>query len=155
MNALQPQHDPSPSPNPSRRHRVRRQPRRLPQRSPHHTLAVETTVKLGVNLLLATTAIITLARLIPYNTQQQADLVRLEAEVKEASTKVAGLQEDFDRHFDPQQAVTVMQEQNIRFNPKQRQVVWLTPETQKPEAEEKAKPSPDTSQPADSAIAPD
>jgi hypothetical protein len=149
MNALQPHHDPSSSPSPSRRTRVRRQPRQSPQRSPHQALAIETTVKLTVNLLLAATAIATLTRLIPYNSQQQADLARLEAEVEEASTKVAGLQEEFDRHFDPQQALTVMQEQNIRFNPKQRQVVWLTPDSP-------TKPSPKTKQQTDSAaVAPD
>jgi hypothetical protein len=149
MNALQPHHDPSSSPNSSRRARVRRQPRQSPQRSPHQALAIEITVKLTVNLLLATTAIVTLTRLIPYNSQQQADLARLEVEVEEASTKVAALQEDFDRHFDPQQALTVMQEQNIRFNPKQRQVVWLTPDTP-------TKRSPKAKQQTDSAaVAPD
>lgn len=84
-------------------------------------------LKLTVNLILTTIGVSTLVHLVPHNMSQQSDLERLRAEVKEASVKVGGLQEEFDRHFDPQQAVNVMQEQNIRFNPRQKQVVWLKP----------------------------
>lgn len=129
MNALQPHRDPSPAPIQPRKTRVRNRSRQ----SSHRALAIEASMKLSVNLILAVVAISTLARLIPYNSKQQADLQRLQVEVAEAGSKVAGLQEDFDRHFDPQQALNVMQEQSIRFNPKQRQVVWLDPEAEKAE----------------------
>jgi hypothetical protein len=87
----------------------------------------ETSIKLAVNLALAGTAVSTLLHLIPYNNKQQADLQQLQAEVTATNAKVEALQSDFNRHFDPQESLNVMQEQNIRFNPKQRQVVWLTP----------------------------
>jgi hypothetical protein len=142
MNALQPHRDPSPTPIPSRQPRVRSRSRQSTQRAPHQALVIETSMKLGVNLILAAVAISTLARLIPYNTEQQADLQRLQVEVAEAGSQVAGLQKEFDRHFDPQQALNVMQEQNIRLNPKQRQVVWLDPDTQKPaDADQADQPS--------------
>ncbi len=131
MNALQPHRYPSPNSQPSRPPRVRH---RVQQRqSSQQPIVLEATVKLTVNCVLALTAIVTLVKLIPYNQAQVADLERLEAEVQEASTKVATLETDFDRHFDPQQALNVMQEQNIRFNPKQRQIVWLQPDTKKAE----------------------
>jgi hypothetical protein len=84
-----------------------------------------------MNLLFATAALSALVKLIPSNLEQQEDLRRLQVEVNEASSQVASLQADFDRHFDPQQTMNVMQEQNIRFNPRQRQVVWLNPDLEK------------------------
>jgi outer membrane murein-binding lipoprotein Lpp len=118
------------------------------RQSPHHALLVETTIKLTVNLVLAATAVSTLLHLIPYNQKHQADLQRLQTEVKEANAKVDVLQSDFDRHFDPQQAFNIMQEQNIRFNPQQRQVVWLNPEVKTNQPTDRGKQ-------ADSSAAPD
>jgi hypothetical protein len=68
-----------------------------------------------------------LVRLIPYNTSQQGKLRELRTEVADVEGRVHQLQADFNRHFDPQQAMSVMQEQSIRVDPKQRQVVWLPP----------------------------
>lgn len=127
MNALQPHH--YPSPKPPRKPRIRSQARQ--RQSPHRATAIEVATKLGINLLFAAAALSALVKLIPANLEQQEDLQRLQVEVDEATSKVVILQADFDRHFDPQQAMNVMQEQNIRFNPKQRQVVWLKPDLQK------------------------
>lgn len=129
MNALQPQRDPVPS-SPSHR-ALRSRSRQVVPRSPHRVATVEIAMKLTVNVVFAAVAVSTLIKLIPYNHKQQAELENLQAEVEEATAKVAALQADFDRHFDPQQTVNVMQEQNIRFNPKQRQVVWLAPDSSK------------------------
>ncbi len=155
MNALQPQHDPAPrrlacspqvkaQPQVTSRRRSRTRSRR---QSPHQAAVLEVSLKLTVNLILVATGVSTLARLIPYNMSQQSDLERLRTEVKEASAKVGGLQEDFDRHFDPQQALNVMQEQNIRFNPRQKQVVWL-----KPDAQPEAAPKSDSASEANAAL---
>lgn len=137
MNALQSHSYPSPDPRNSSPSPRKPRPRsRLQQRqAPHRAMAIETTVKLGLNLLFAGVSLSALMRLVPANLEQQEDLQRLQTEVSEANSKVASLQSDFDRHFDPQQAMNVMQEQNIRFNPRQRQVVWLHPETKPSEAE--------------------
>jgi hypothetical protein len=124
MNALQPKHDPTPS-QPSRLPRVRSRSRQ----TYHRELAAEAAIKLCVNCVLASITVATLFRLIPSNLEQQADLKRLQGEVSEADIAVSKLENDFDRHFDPQQSLNVMQEQNIRFNPKQRQIVWLNPQS--------------------------
>ncbi|NJO77418.1 MAG: hypothetical protein HC827_02130 [Cyanobacteria bacterium RM1_2_2] len=130
MNALQPH--PYSSPKPPRKPRVRSQSRQSrPRQSPHRAAAIEAAVKVGINFLFAAAALSALVKLIPSNLQQQEDLRRLQVEVDEASSQVASLQADFDRHFDPQQTMDVMQEQNIRFNPRQRQVVWLNPDLEK------------------------
>lgn len=147
MNALQPQPHHDPSPSRSRSPRVRSRVRK--QQLPHQALAFEVSIKLAVNVVLSTVAITALVELIPYNLEQQATLQQLESEVEEVAAKVASLQADFDRHFDPQQALNVMQEQNIRFNPQQRQVVWLNPKTQKAETG-----STDSVQQADSLTSP-
>ncbi|MCU0524117.1 MAG: hypothetical protein MUF72_04760 [Elainella sp. Prado103] len=146
MNA-QPQHDPT-AYQANRPPKVRMRPRQ--RHAPQQIIAVEAAIKLSVNLVLGVTAIVTLHKLIPVNLQQQADLQRLRAEVAEAQTKVAALEEDFDRHFDPQQALNIMQEQNIRFNPKQRQVVWLDPKVK-----QAADPTADPLHQADTAVAAD
>lgn len=135
MNALkQPQHNPTPA-QPSRLPRVRSRSRQ----TYHRELAAEASIKLCVNCVLASITVVTLMKLIPANLTQQADLERLKAEVSEAELAVAQLEQDFDRHFDPQQSINVMQEENIRFNPKQRQIVWLNP-TAKPEKPAAAQP---------------
>jgi hypothetical protein len=139
MNALQPNH--YPSPKPPRKPRVRRrqvsQQQSHQRQSPHRATAIEAATKLGINFLFAAAALSALIKLIPSNLEQQEDLQRLQVEVNEASSQVANLQADFDRHFDPQQALNVMQEQNIRFNPRQRQVVWLNPDLEQDAATDK------------------
>jgi hypothetical protein len=145
MNALQPQRDPLPPRSTAQQSQRQAPPQRRARsysrqrQAPHQTTLIETSLKLTVNLIFGLVAATTLARLIPHNLEQQTDLERLRGEVKELGTAVASLEEDFDRHFDPQQALNVMQEQNIRFNPKQKQVVWLDSDPQKlaPELEVK------------------
>lgn len=120
MNAYQPL---IPPPDPSRRRTPR--PRRNPKRHPHRAIVVETLAKLSVNSLLAVVAITALMRLLPYNLEQQSKLQELNAEVTDLADRVDTLQADLSRHFDPQQAMSVMQEQSIRVDPRQRQIVWV------------------------------
>lgn len=103
--------------------RVRRQTRR----QVHRSVALEISARLGVNLLLAAAAISALVRLVPYNLAQQDRLAELEAEVADVEQRVNTLRSEFDRHFDPQQAVSVMQEQSVRVDPNQRQIIWVAP----------------------------
>jgi hypothetical protein len=58
---------------------------------------------------------------------QQAQLKELQAEVVEVETRVNHLRAEFNRNFDPQQAMSVMQEQSARMHPNQRQVIWIAP----------------------------
>lgn len=96
-------------------------------RSAPGSSAAETTVKIGVNLLLAIASAAALARLIPHLQDQQAQLTHLETAVPAVAADTAKLQNDFGRYFDPSQARAVMQEQSGRESPLQRQIVWLDP----------------------------
>jgi outer membrane murein-binding lipoprotein Lpp len=129
MNALQRHPEPIPArPTPTPRRRARSHSKQRP--SAHQVALFESGLKLSINLILIAAAGTTLATLIPYNLRQRAALEQLQSEVKEVDGKVAQLEEDLGRNFDPQQALNVMQEQNIRFDPRQKQVVWLNAEPQ-------------------------
>ncbi|MBW4658709.1 MAG: hypothetical protein KME15_08545 [Drouetiella hepatica Uher 2000/2452] len=122
MNALPRYNYPQP-PDPTRRKMVRRRPRR----NPHQAVILENGFKLGVNCLLSVIALSALVKLVPYNLAQQAKLKEIRVEVSEVEGRVDRLQADLNRQFDPQQAMSVMQEESIRVDPRQRQIVWITP----------------------------
>jgi hypothetical protein len=107
---------------------VRRSSRRtrpsLPRHT-HRTIAAEVGAKLAVNLVLTIAAGSALVKLLPHNISQEAKLQELRTEVAFVEGRVDHLRGDFNRHFDPQQAQAVMQEQSSRVDPRQRQVVWL------------------------------
>lgn len=120
MSALPQYNFPPPTPDPPRRRLVRR-------RNPHRATAAETGFKLGTNLVLAIVALSALANLIPYNLAQQGKLQEIRAEVSELEGRVDQLQANLSRQFDPQQAMSVMQEESSRVDPRQRKVVWVQP----------------------------
>jgi hypothetical protein len=123
MNALPRYNYPPPPPDPTPRRKVRRRPRR----NPHQALIAEIGFKVGVNGVLAIVAITALVKLVPYNLAQQAKLREIRVEVSDLENRVGQLRADLNRQFDPQQAMSVMQEESIRVDPQQRQVVWLPP----------------------------
>lgn len=111
---------------PSQR-RVPHKPKRLPYAGARKAIAFESSVKLTVNLLLATVAATTIAKLIPYHQSQQARLVTLEESVQIAERKNAKLRSQFTRNFDPAQTSRIMQEQSGMGYPDQKKVIWETP----------------------------
>ena len=122
MNAL-PRYTPPPQPlEPARQRVVRRRKRS----NPHYAIAIETSFKLGVNAVLAIVAVSALVKLIPYNLAQQSKLKEIKTEVTALEGRVARLQADLNRQFDPQQAMSVMQAESNRVDPMQRQILWLT-----------------------------
>jgi len=123
MNALPRYNYPPPSPEPTRRQMVRRRPRR----NPHRAVVFESGFKLGVNCLLSVIAVSALVKLVPYNLAQQAKLKEIRIEVSEVEGRVDHLQAELNRQFDPQQTMSVMQEESTRVDPRQRQIVWITP----------------------------
>ncbi|NJL38194.1 MAG: hypothetical protein HC899_16705 [Leptolyngbyaceae cyanobacterium SM1_4_3] len=127
MNATQPSRPPLHIAPSARRTvpRSRRSPQ--PRSQPHQVVATEVGVKLAVNLVLAIAAISALIKLIPYNLTQQAKLRELTTEVAAVEGRVNQVQTDFNRHFDPRQATSVMQEQTSRIQPGQRPIVWVNP----------------------------
>ncbi|WAL61340.1 slr1601 family putative cell division protein [Thermocoleostomius sinensis] len=105
---------------------VARVRRRSPRQS-YQATAIEVSARLGVNVLLGIIAVSTLVKLVPYNLSQQQQLEEARSEVAKLDKRVDELRAEFDRHFDPQQSMHVMQEQSARMNPNQRQIIWLAP----------------------------
>ncbi len=125
MNALhQPRQplEPATHPRSVRPKRKSRQHRRF---NPYRGIAIENTAKLVVNIVLVVGAVSALVKLLPYNISQQAKLREISTEVKLTESRVADLQTDFNRSFDPQQARKIMQEQSNRVDPKLHQVFLL------------------------------
>jgi len=100
-------------------------------------MALETTVKIGVNLVISAVSISALSQLLPYHWLQQDKLREIRTEVKLMEGRVDKLQADFSRSFDPRQAKSIMQEQGYRFDPNQRRIVFPKDTT-----EEESEPSP-------------
>lgn len=98
------------------------------RRPPYRAIAIETTLKLGINVVLSAAAISALVQILPYHLSQQEKLQEIRAEVKVTESRVNRLRTDFSRHFDPQAAKKIMQEQSSRVDPNQLQVVWSNTE---------------------------
>ena len=121
---------------------VKTLPRVTPRRSsstrqrsyPHQALAVETGVKLAVNMVLSVCATSALIQLLPHYRAVQEKLHEIQAEVNLTQGRVDKSRSDFNRYFDPSLAKTVMQEQSNRVDPHQRAVILLEPAA--PDAEE-------------------
>lgn len=107
------------------------EPRRTPQRKSrncrrsHRSVALQTTAKLTVNVLISAAAVSALVKLLPYYSSQQEKLQEIRSEVNLTERRVSQLRTDFNRYFDPQQAKTIMQEQSNRVGPGQRPVILV------------------------------
>ena len=101
--------------------------KRLPYAGVRRAIIFESSVKLTVNLLLATVAATTIAKLVPYYQFQQSRLATLEESVQVAERKNAELRSQFDRNFDPTQTSRIMQEQSGLGYPNQKRIVWEMP----------------------------
>lgn len=88
-------------------------------------LAVETTVKLAVNVIISGIAVSSLVHLLPYHQSIQTKLQEIRFEVKEAEQRVSRLQTEYKRTSDPQEAKNIMREQSHLVDPARRQIVLL------------------------------
>lgn len=109
---------------PSRRPRVRQTARRRPLRNPG-LLTVETTIKLGINLILSAFTLSALVQMLPQHRSASEKLQDIRAEVKITEERVMKEREEFTRYFDPQQTKTIMQEQGNRIDPTQKPIIFL------------------------------
>lgn len=105
-----------------------RPPRRGDVRRLQQGMAVETSLKLGVNLLLCIAAMTALIRLFPYQQIQQAKLAEVRRAVQETETRVNKLRSQLNRNFDPEQTQQLMQEQSYRVDPNRRRIFWMLQE---------------------------
>ncbi|NET01299.1 MAG: hypothetical protein F6K62_09705 [Sphaerospermopsis sp. SIO1G2] len=125
MNAFQPE---KPTFQPEKQGRSTPRPKkRLRQRS-YRILAVETSVKITVNLVIISAALSALSQLLPYHWLQQDKLREIRTEVKLMEGRVSNLESEFSRNFDPTQAHTIKQEESYRFTPGKRHLVIINPD---------------------------
>jgi len=103
--------------------RKHKRTRTKPKTSPNQALAVESLTKIGVNLLLASVAIVTLFQQIPRQKQQEAKLQEIQNEVGKSQVRVNKLNDDLSHYFDPATGAEVMQEQTHLVLPNQRDIV--------------------------------
>ncbi|HEY9298259.1 MAG TPA: hypothetical protein VIQ31_18255 [Phormidium sp.] len=87
--------------------------------------AVETTVKLAVNVIISGVAVSSLVHLLPYHQSIQTKLQEIRFEVKENEQRVHRLQSEYKRTSDPQEAKNIMREQSHLVDPARRQIVLL------------------------------
>lgn len=97
------------------------------QHQNRQALTVEITVKLALSWVVAGFALTSLVRLLPYHLSQQAKLQEVSTTVKETEQRVNLLRDEFNRNFDPQQTVSLMQEYSSRLAPNQSRVFWKEP----------------------------
>jgi hypothetical protein len=126
MNAVQRSIPPLQQPIPKRQ--VTPRPKRHLRQRSYRVMALETTVKIGVNFAIGAVAVSALVQLLPYHWTQQEKLRGIRTEVKLMETRVSTLQSELNRNFDPRQTKTMMQQQGYRFDPNQRQVVIMNQE---------------------------
>ncbi|MEB3280898.1 MAG: hypothetical protein VKK42_18440 [Lyngbya sp.] len=112
---------------PPLKQRHRPSPQVLQQRRSqrHRVIALEASIKLATNVLLSACVLSAFVQILPHYRSAEEKLSQIQSEVKLTRERVASEQADFNRHFDPQQTASIMQEYSNRVAPGQRQVIWL------------------------------
>lgn len=100
--------------------------RRYDAKRVHQGIAIEATLKLGINLILSVASITALIKLWPYQEIQQAKLAEVKRAVQETEIRVDKLRSQLNRNFDPEQTQKLMQEQSYRVDPNQRRIFWMS-----------------------------
>lgn len=124
MNAIQPSRPPL---QPIPRRRVAPRPKRHLRQRSYQVMALETTAKIGVNIVISVAAVTALVKLLPYHWSRQAKLQEINTELRQVEARVNTLKVEFSRNFDPRQAKSIMQEQGYRFDPNQRPIMLIKP----------------------------
>ncbi|HLO85928.1 MAG TPA: hypothetical protein VK203_13090 [Nostocaceae cyanobacterium] len=125
MNALQPSRL---SPQPTEKRRTTPRPKRHLRQRSHKVMALETTVKIAVNMVIASVALSALGQLVPYLRLQQEKVAEISTEVKVKEERVKNLRAEFGRNFDPGQSKAIMQQEAYKFAPGQRPIVLINQE---------------------------
>ncbi|QOV21709.1 slr1601 family putative cell division protein [Anabaenopsis elenkinii] len=130
MNAIQPSRPPV---QPIQKRRAVPRPKRHLRQRSDQVMALETTAKIAVNLLLSATAVSALVQLLPYHWTQQNRLREVRTEVKVMEERVESLQREFEQNFDPHLAQTIRQQQAYKFEPNQVPIVFVNSDFDEPE----------------------
>lgn len=125
MNAMQ---TPKPEQKPTQQHRTVPRPKRHLRQRSYEVMALETTIKIGVNLAICGVAVSALTQLLPHHWSGQEKLRQVRTEVKTAQERVNRLRAEFSNTFDSRQANSIMQQQGNRI-PRNRKRIILTNNT--------------------------
>ena len=132
MNAIQPS---NPEVQPIQRRRTAPRPHRHLRQRSYQIMALETTVKIGVNLAISAAAVSALTQLLPHHWSGQDKLRQIRTEVNTTQERVNNLRAEFSNTFDSRQANSVMQQQGNLIPLNQKRIV-LTNETTPAEVRE-------------------
>ncbi len=121
----QPVRPSSPTVKSTRRIKATPQRRQQQQQTQNRVLAIETSMKIAMNVLISGVALTTLFTVIPNRMSQQQKLQELRAEVGITENRVNQLKTDFNRAFDPGQERQIAQEQTHFSDPHRTPIVWL------------------------------
>jgi uncharacterized protein HemX len=111
--------------------RSRTTPRTTPQQrvsqrqKQHRIMATEVSLKLVMNVMIASVALVTLGNIIPTRTAQHEKLREVQTEVALTENRVQQLQTEFNRTFDASQERQIAQEQTHFVDPNRTPLVWL------------------------------
>jgi cell division protein FtsB len=119
-----------PTVKPVRRSKTTPQRRQQQQQARHRVLAIETSMKIAMNVVISTIALTTLFNVIPNRFSQQQKLQELKAEVGITEQRVNQLKTDFNRAFDSSQERQIAQEQTHFTDPNRTPIVWLNRKNQ-------------------------
>ncbi|PSF38626.1 hypothetical protein C7H19_03725 [Aphanothece hegewaldii CCALA 016] len=112
-----------------KRQPIRQKPRQAAKRSEtkrvHQGIAIEASLKIGMNVILSIASVTALIKLWPYQEIQQAKLAEVRRAVAESEIRVDQLRNQLNRNFDPEQTKKLMQEQSYRVDPNQRRIFWM------------------------------
>jgi uncharacterized membrane protein (DUF106 family) len=88
-------------------------------------MATEVSMKLVMNVMIASVALVTLGNIIPTRTAQHEKLREVQTEVALTENRVQHLQTEFNRTFDASQERQIAQEQTHFVDPNRTPLVWL------------------------------
>ena len=109
---------------PPPRRRPRRARRSKSRRPSSRSLAIETSLKLGANVIFCMVAISAIFRLLPSQMKVRENFREMQAETDRVEKRVRSLQAEFGRYFDPQQTDSILQEQGYQTDPHRLPIVW-------------------------------
>jgi hypothetical protein len=95
-----------------------------PLKPTDRTVALESSFKLVVNLVISGIAVSALVHLIPFHQSGKTKLQQLEMEVQTTEARVDRLREQFTMSFDPKQTKTIMQQESNLTDPTQMRVIF-------------------------------
>jgi len=86
--------------------------------------AIENSLKITFNVGLISLSIISIQKLLPYNSIQQTQISKIEQEINKVSPRVEKLEESFGATFDPQLTKKVMKQNTYKVDPNLRPIFF-------------------------------